>query len=98
MMTFDRIRPIAGSRNAVCARMENGSPVVLTVQPTFRLGPANAEAITAVAGWPEAISRNKEISSGRREFLLGRLPYGADLGRRSRDGTNLGPHSAQDWE
>jgi hypothetical protein len=97
-MTFDRLRPIAGSRNAVSVRIENGSPVVLAVSPTFRLGPANAEAIAGVAGWAEAISRNQEISSARKEFLLGRLPYWADLGRQSRDGKNLGPHSAQDWE
>jgi len=97
-MTFDRLRPLAGSSNTISVRMESGVPVVIAVPPTFRFGPTNAEATSAVRGWERAITDNKEIAAKRKEFLLRRLPYWAELGSRSRDGQRLGPHDDSDWE
>jgi Domain of unknown function (DUF4263) len=97
-MTFDRLRPLAGSSNAITVRMEGGSPVVIAIPPTFRVGPTNAEAISAVKGWSRAIGVNRQIDRNRKDFLLNRLPYWTDLGGRSRDGSNLGPHDDTDWE
>jgi hypothetical protein len=97
-MTFDRLRPLEGSKNAVSVRMENGTAVVIAIPPTFRLGPANADAIFAVRGWEDAVAGNGEITEARKEFLLSRLPYWAERGRQSKDGRGLGPHSRADWE
>ncbi len=97
-MTFDRIKPLAGSRDAVSVRMENTTQIVIAVPPTFRLGPSIAESIAALRGWEQAISRNELMTPARKHFLLTRLQYWSEVGRRSLLGERLGPHDDRDWE
>lgn len=97
-MTFDRIKPLEGSRNAFSVRMENRSQIVVAVPPTFRVGPRIAETIAAVKGWVDAITSNELMTPERKAFLLSRLPYWDEIGHRSMQGQRLGPHDDRDWE
>lgn len=102
-MTYDRLRPRWGSANAVTVRVERANDLttrrVLAVPPTFRLGPVNAKSIARLEGLDTAIGANKLISDDRRAFLLSRLGYWQELGRREIDGENLGIRQpASDWE
>jgi hypothetical protein len=97
-MTYDRLKPLAGSRNAISVRIEGLNRRVLAIPPTFRLGPDSAEAIAELNGLVEAISSNELISEERRAFLLKRLPYWQDLGKRSVSGGGLANNSHGGWE
>jgi hypothetical protein len=97
-MTFDRIKPLVGSRDAFSVRMDNRSQIVVAVPPTFRLGPPIAESIAILHGWEEAITRNTLLTLARRDFLLSRLQYWSQIGRRSLEGERLQPHDDRDWE
>lgn len=102
-MTFDRLRPFSGSANAITVRINREKDLVerraVAVPPTFRFGPTNASSEARVNGLAEAIEANELISVDRRAFLLERLAYWQDLGRREIDGENLGiRRPATDWE
>jgi len=97
-MTFDRIKPLVGSRDAFSVRMENTTQIVIAVPPTFRLGPALAESVAAVHGWEAAIAGNEVLSAARKDFLLTRLQYWRDIGLRRLQGEKLQHHDDQDWE
>jgi hypothetical protein len=97
-MTFDRIKPLEGSRDAFCVRIENRSEVVIAVPPTFRLGPIMAQAIAVVGGWDRAIASNQLISPERKDFLLSRLPYWREIGIRTVQGERPSPRDDRDWE
>ncbi len=102
-MTFDRLRPSYGSANAITVRVNRKNDLVerwaVAVPPTFKFGPANASSVTRIHGLAEAIKANELISEDRRAFLLERLEYWQDLGRREIDGENLGIRNpASDWE
>src|SRR5438477_1165681 len=95
-MTFDRIKPLAGSRDAFSVRIENRSPTVIAVPPTFRLGPTMAETSAALEGWERAIGSNDLISRERKAFLLSRLAYWREIGIRAIQGERLGHHDDRD--
>lgn len=102
-MTYDRLRPLAGSANAITVRVNRADDLTerraVAIPPTFRFGPENASAVARLRGLDDVIKANRLISEGRRAFLLERLPYWQDLGRREIDGENLGIRSpATDWE
>ncbi|MCP4308705.1 MAG: DUF4263 domain-containing protein [bacterium] len=100
-MTYDRLRPLAGSRNSVCARLNVDSmrPRVVSVPPTFRFGPARAESYARMDGWADAIAGSDLIGDARRDLLLDRLDYWMAIGRQARDGGSVGIHSPSvDWE
>jgi hypothetical protein len=102
-MTYDRLRPLAGSANAITVRIGRGNDLVarraVAIPPTFQLGPTNASAVARINGLADAITANELISDDRRGFLLERLPYWQALGRREIDGENLGVTRVDtDWE
>lgn len=97
-MTFDRLHPRPGLHDAVCVRIENLTPRVLAVPPTFRLGPGNAEMVARLQGLSDAIQSNELISEARRNFLLERIPYWTELGEASLGGQSLGIRRPSDWE
>lgn len=98
LMTFDRLRPLPGSWNAVSVRSRRGKTRVGSIPPTFKFGPRNAEAVATHGGWDKAIQENDLITTERREFLLSRLPYWQGLGREVKAGDSLGIHGFHDWE
>lgn len=102
-MTYDRLRPLAGSANAITVRINRANDLAerraVAIPPTFQFGPTNASPVARVHGLGEAIKANELISDDRRDFLLTRLAYWQDLGRREIDGENLGiRRPATDWE
>jgi hypothetical protein len=102
-MTYDRLRPLPGSANAVTVRVSRANDRVareaIAIPPTFQFGPENASSVGRVVGLDEAIKSNELIDDDRRDFLLERLPYWQDLGRREIAGENLGIRQpATDWE
>jgi len=97
-MTFDRIKPLAGSRDALTVRMERTSQIVVAVPPTFRLGPTLAESFAAVGGWELAIASNDLMTEARKDFLLSRLPYWKEIGRGRAQGERSEPHDDTYWE
>lgn len=102
-MTYDRLRPLPGSANAITVRVSPSNDLVtrvaIAIPPTFRFGPENASSIARVVGLDEAINSNELIDDARRDFLLERLPYWQDLGRREIEGEHLGIRQpATDWE
>jgi hypothetical protein len=98
-MTFDRLSPLPGSKNAVCVSIRNGRPRALAIPPTFRLGPGNASEVAYLDGLREAIETNPLISEQRREFLLQRLPYWKELGAEHQRRRGLGAaYGSSHWE
>jgi hypothetical protein len=97
-MTFDRLRPLPGSANAICLKIVDRTQVVAAIPPTFRLGPAIAENIALFRGWENAISANGQLGDSRKEFLIRRIPYWAEMGQRRSSGEYVGPHNDSDWE
>lgn len=87
VMTYDRLRPMAGSRHSVTARTDGTSTRVIAIPPTFQLGPPMEETLAAFTGWEEAIQVNDLIGPERKQFLLSRLSYwqgrGGWQGRRT---------------
>jgi hypothetical protein len=65
-MTFDRLQPLAGARNAVSARVSVSGWRVIAVPPTFQLGPYAARTLIWMSGWAAAISANELMSDERR--------------------------------
>lgn len=74
-MTYDRLRPLAGSQLAVSVRVLMNGWHILAIPPTFRWGPYTAKHVPSLQGWEVAIKANDLISDQRRQFLLDRLPY-----------------------
>jgi hypothetical protein len=97
-MTFDRLRPLAGSDNVVAVKFRGQVPTVLAVPPTFRLGPNNAELIASARGWATAVTANPLLSRERKAFLKERIGYWRVLGAASKAGQSLGITSSSDWE
>lgn len=102
-MTYDRLQPRHGSANAITVRLHRkhglSTRQAVAIPPTFRFGPTLATSIARVHGLDAAIASNELIADDRREFLLERLEYWQDLGRRQIDGENLGVmRPATDWE
>jgi hypothetical protein len=94
-MTYDRLRPNAGSRNAACVSVSVSGWKVKSVPPTFRLGPGVGETLLAVPdGWEDAIAANPLMSGERRGFLLSRLDYWREWARSPRQGASR----VNDWE
>jgi hypothetical protein len=94
-MTYDRLYPNAGSRNAACVSVGVNGWRVKTVPPTLRLGPNMAETLIEVPeGWEEAIDASPLIAADRKEFLLARLPYWREWARVP----SKGAYSLGQWE
>jgi Shedu protein SduA, C-terminal len=73
--TFDRLRPHAHARGAVTCRVTASGWRVVSVPPTYTLGPYASKTLVKMTGWEEAIGLNDLISDDRKNFLLSRLEY-----------------------
>jgi hypothetical protein len=98
MMTFDRLRPLSGESNAICVTVRRGKPVVVSIPPTFRIGPANADVLAAMSGWDEAIDANRQLSDVRKRFLRERIPHWINCGRLSAAGHLTKVRLTAEWE
>lgn len=97
-MTYDRLKPLYGSKNAICVRWNGSRRTAVAVPPTFRLGPGNAKDLARLDGLSDVINQSDLIGDERRRFLLARLPYWQQLGEKSLLGKGLGSHGPSDWE
>lgn len=92
-MTFDRLSPNPKARNVITCKKTPKGYIAKNIPPTFRLGPVFAKEISGVKGKEEAI-RNSSIPDDRKEFLISRIGYWDDFGRRNPRGIR----SSSDWE
>lgn len=76
VMTYDRVRPNANAGQLVCMKVDQpGKFKALSVPATLKWKPGLAEDRAQIAGMEAAIEANPHISSGRKQFLIRRLPY-----------------------
>jgi Domain of unknown function (DUF4263) len=76
LMSFDRLRPDRGLRDAITVRATGfGRFHVVNVMPTLSMGPMVAERLPVLDGLEQAIGVDERIPSERRLFLQRRSPY-----------------------
>jgi hypothetical protein len=76
LMSFDRLSlSSAGSRTATVRIRPPGEREVVSLPPTFLLGPYSADLTFRARGIEDAIDRMELISEARRDFLKSRVPY-----------------------
>ncbi len=92
-MTFDRLSPNPKARNVITCKKSPEGYIAKNIPPTFRLGPVFAKEMSKIRGKEEAI-RNSPIPDERKAFLISRLEYWDDFGRRDPRGIR----STSDWE
>ncbi|PEP90534.1 hypothetical protein COE95_13145 [Bacillus toyonensis] len=92
-MTFDRLLPNIKARNSITCKVRNRKYTAKFVSPTFRLGPVYAEELSKVDNKVEAIN-NSRIDDMRKDFILSRLTYWEEFGRKQRNGLR----NTGDWE
>lgn len=75
-MTYDRLTPDADASDLICIKLDiERRHQVVSVPPTFQLGPAFAAQLSHLHGLEAAIERNEYIHPARKVFLIERLPY-----------------------
>lgn len=92
-MTFDRLTPNPRARNVITCKKTDKGYIGKYVSPTFQLGPLFAKENSKVKEKEKAI-RNSAITKERKEFLISRLGYWDDFGRKD----HVGICSSTDWE
>ncbi|MGD6834414.1 Shedu immune nuclease family protein [Sutcliffiella halmapala] len=92
-MTFDRLSPNIKARNTVTCKVSNRKYTAKFISPTFRLGPVYAEELSKIDNKIEAIN-NSKIDKKRKEFLISRLEYWEEFGRKQPRGLR----NSGDWE
>ena len=76
LMSFDRLAPAHGMKDAITVRARgSGRYEAVWVPPVFELGPDLANRLLFLDRLPEAIDRNPDISNERKAFLKDRIPY-----------------------
>ncbi len=75
LMTYDRLIPQRNAREFLCVKIDGKGYRALTVPPTLRLGPVNAEYLAVIRDKSEAVARSPYLSEDRRKFLVDRFPY-----------------------
>ncbi|MCM3185942.1 Shedu anti-phage system protein SduA domain-containing protein [Priestia megaterium] len=92
-MTFDRLLPNIKARNSITCKVRNRKYTAKFISPSFRLGPVYAEELSKIDNKEEAIN-NSKIDDIRKDFILSRLPYWEEFGRRQ----PRGMRNTGDWE
>ena len=92
-MTFDRLSPNPKARNVITCKKSSEGYIALNIPPTFRLGPVFANEMSRVNGKEDALG-NSPIPDERKAFLISRLEYWDDFGKRDPRGIR----STSDWE
>lgn len=77
IMTWDRLTPQWQAVDAITVRPIKRDWRVVSVPPTFRIGPEFALSMDPVTGFEDAL-RRADMSKERRDFLEGRLQYWRD--------------------
>lgn len=92
-MTYNRLTPNIKARDIITCNVNNRNYYAKYVSPTFRLGPVFAEQLSRIKNKENAIL-NTDITDVRKEFLISRLKYWEDFGKKETKGLiNTG-----DWE
>lgn len=73
--SLDALLPDANARDDVTVRIHDGRLVVVSVQPTMRVGPFNASGLALMDGIRETVSADRTIPPKRRRFLGERIPF-----------------------
>jgi hypothetical protein len=85
-MTFDRLSPSYGARDILCSYVRHRKYYAKSVPATFELGPNLAEYYSSIYDKEKAVLKNDLISEKRKEFLIKRIPYWDDFGRKKDKG------------
>lgn len=90
LISYDRIHemgPEYKAQNLFCCKCSNGNYNVITIPPTFRYEPLNAEGLMLVDGFVEAIKNMELVTEERKIFLKERhsywLEYGSSQGMKA---------------
>lgn len=75
LMTYDRLVPQRGASEFLCAKIDTEGYRALTIPPTLRLGPVNADYLAVIRDKFEAAAHSPYFSEDRRRFLMERFPY-----------------------
>lgn len=87
IMTYDRLQPNTKANDLICLKAEaSGTFRVVSVPATLTWNPNLADERALVRGWDTAIEANPNISRSRKDFLIRRLPYREEWGRREQKG------------
>ncbi|MED3514397.1 DUF4263 domain-containing protein [Bacillus subtilis] len=92
-MTYDRLTPNIKGRDVITCHVKNRDYSAKYVSPTFRLGPVFAEELNIINNKEEAIL-NTDLTDERKKFLISRLKYWEDFGKKK----NKGLINTGDWE
>jgi hypothetical protein len=74
-MSYDHLKPDENLRDAVTARVDGKGYRAVSVPPTLRLGPFQADDLVAVRGKETAVRANPLMPAERAAFLKSRFPY-----------------------
>jgi hypothetical protein len=80
-MSYDHLKPDENLRDAVTARVDGNGYRALSIPPTLRLGPFQADDLVAVRGKEAAIGMNPLMAPERAALLNSRFPYWDDWAR-----------------
>lgn len=87
IMTYDRLKPNYKSRDLFCCKVKNRQYFAINAPATIQLGPMVAEDYAIINDKENAVSNNELISKERKEFLIKRIPYWDEFGRKEDKGT-----------
>lgn len=86
-MTYDRLRPNPKTMDLICVKVDGPMAFhALSVPATLTWSPSLAEERALMSGLDDAIEANPYISQQRKQFLIRRLPYWNEWGRRRQEG------------
>ena len=74
-MSYDHLKPDENLRDAVTARVDGRGYRAVSVPPTLRLGPFQADDLVAVRGKEAAVRANPLMPAERAAFLESRFLY-----------------------
>lgn len=92
-MTYDRLCPQADASNFLCVKLDFERYVAVSVPPTLRLGPTDADYMAIIKEKEAAAARNSRLSHDRKRFVIERFPYWDALA-----GQRMGVRYSGDWE
>ncbi|RAV08722.1 Shedu anti-phage system protein SduA domain-containing protein [Paenibacillus contaminans] len=85
-MTYDRIRPDIKARDMLCSKVKNQKYYAVSIPETIRLGPGVSSYYSLVIDKEGAVSKNKNLTVERSNFLLNRFSYWDAYGKKTDKG------------
>jgi hypothetical protein len=77
-MTYDRLGPENKLRNLLCVKINKEGYYAISVPPTLKLGPSNADEWLMINRKQDAVRNSKLIPEPRKDFLVRRFDYWDD--------------------